>query len=186
MSTSRKPFLATHLSVLLSLVLFNASCGRGTEEGPTPTPSNSPPPQDLPAQCKAADVQHHDIPIYWGQANSPRFTYYFQVQMATVGNPSTAPIGILINGGAGAPSIGFPPGTLFPPTFNVIYTDVRGVGCNVNSANHFKADALTTEYFSRDALSIVLALHLTDYVLFGLSYGTVQATVMANIARNEG
>jgi pimeloyl-ACP methyl ester carboxylesterase len=131
-------------------------------------------------------VFHYELPIYWGQPNSPTFTYYFQVQRATVGNPGTAPFGIFINGGAGAPSIGYAPGTVFPPTFNVINTDVRGVGCNVNSANPFKADALTTEYFSRDALSIVQVLRLPQYVLYGLSYGTVQATVMGHIARNEG
>jgi proline iminopeptidase len=68
----------------------------------------------------------------------------------------------------------------------VIYTDVRGVGCNINSASPFSADALTTEYFSRDVLSIVQVLGLKKYVLYGISYGTVQATVMANIAQQEG
>jgi proline iminopeptidase len=92
----------------------------------------------------------------------------------------------VIPGGAGAPSIGYAPGAVFPPTFNVIYTDVRGVGCNINADNPFTPDALTTEYFSRDVLSIVQVLGLRKYVLFGVSYGTVQATVMANIAQNEG
>jgi len=134
----------------------------------------------------ASNVAHYDLPIYWGQPGSPTFTYYFQIQLATVGTPSTAPVGIVLPGGPGAPSIGYPSGTIFPPTFNVIYTDVRGVGCNINSANPFGSDALTTEYFSRDVLSIVQVLGLTKYVLYGVSYGTVQATVMANIAQQEG
>jgi pimeloyl-ACP methyl ester carboxylesterase len=45
---------------------------------------------------------------------------------------------------------------------------------------------LTTEYFSRDVLAVIRFLGLTDYVLFGVSYGTVQATVMTHIAENEG
>jgi pimeloyl-ACP methyl ester carboxylesterase len=170
--------------ILLSFAMLNIFCGGNQTPSPTPSPTSSAPPQGLPPQCTTAEVNHYDLPIYWGQASSPTFPYYFQVQKATVGNPSTAPIGIMINGGAGAPSIGLPPGAVFPPTFNVIYTDVRGVGCNINPA--LKADALTTEYFARDVLSIVRVLRLTDYVLYGVSYGTVQATVMANIARNEG
>jgi pimeloyl-ACP methyl ester carboxylesterase len=136
--------------------------------------------------CTASNIIRWPLPIYWGQPNSPTFTYAFQIQVATEGDPRTAPIGIVIPGGAGAPSIGYPPGTIFPPTFNVIYTDVRGVGCNINPDNPFTPDALTTEYFSRDVLSIVQVLGLRKYVLFGISYGTVQATVMANIAQNEG
>jgi pimeloyl-ACP methyl ester carboxylesterase len=180
---------ALTLSVLVSLLVFNVHCGGSKTPAPAPTPTppaGSPPPQGLPPQCTASDVLHYDLPIYWGQANSPTFTYYVQVQKATAANPSTAPLGIMINGGAGVPSIGSAPGTIFPPTFNVIYTDVRGVGCNINSASPFKADALTTEFFSRDVLSVVQLLRVTRYVLYGVSYGTVQATVMANIARNEG
>jgi len=147
--------------------------------------SSSTAPLPLPAHCTAPDVVHYDLPIYWGQAGSPTFTYRFQIQLAE-GNPSTAPVGIVLPGGPGAPSIGLPPGTIFPPSFNVIYTDVRGVGCNINSARPFGSDALTTEYFSRDVLSIVQVLGLRPYVLYGISYGTVQATVMAHIAQDEG
>lgn len=187
MSIIKTPLRTLPLSILLSLAVFNMSCGGGTSPTPTPTPSpTTVPPQGLPPECTTSEVHHYDLPIYWGQTGSPTFTYYFQVQSATVGTPSTAPIGIMINGGAGAPSIGYASGTVFPPTFNVINTDVRGVGCNINSANPFKSDALTTEYFSRDVLSIVQVLRLQQYVLYGVSYGTVQATVMANMARNEG
>jgi len=63
---------------------------------------------------------------------------------------------------------------------------VRGVGCNINSASPFGSDALTTEHFSRDVLSVVQVLGLRDYVLYGVSYGTVQATVMTRIAQQEG
>jgi proline iminopeptidase len=189
MVTFRTYLQKTKLSILLSLAVLNLCCGGGGADNPVPTPTptgSSPPPQGLPAQCLTSDVSHYDLPIYWGRPDSPKFTYYFQFQKATSGDSSTAPIGILINGGAGAPSIGFPQGKLFPPTYNVINTDVRGVGCNINSSTPFKSDALTTEYFARDVLSIVQVLRMTQYVLFGVSYGTVQATVMANIARNEG
>lgn len=181
MRNLKKALRALQLPIIVGFTLFNVGCGGSSSgtQGPSPTPA-------LPPQCTAADVYHYDIPVYWGTANSPKFTYYFQVQVATVGDPKTAPIGIVLPGGPGAPSIGFSSGTIFPATFNVIYTDVRGVGCNINSASLFAPDALTTEFFSRDVLSIVQVLGLKQYILFGVSYGTVQGTVMTKIAQDEG
>jgi pimeloyl-ACP methyl ester carboxylesterase len=186
MSTLSTRLQTPKLSILLSLAILNTFCGGNQTPSPSPTPSPTVPPQGLPPQCTAGDVHHYELPIYWGRANSPTFTYSFQLQAATVGNPTTAPFGIMINGGAGAPSIGYASGTVFPASFNVIYTDVRGVGCNINSANPFRNDALTTEFFALDTLSIVQVLRLREYVLYGVSYGTVQATVMAYRARNAG
>jgi pimeloyl-ACP methyl ester carboxylesterase len=138
-----------------------------------------------PAWCTEANGIHHaELPIYWNRPGSPKFTYYYQIQLATEGDWRTAPIGVVIPGGAGAPSIGLGAGAIFPATFNVLYTDVRGVGCNIGTP--FADDALTTEYFARDVLMIVSALQLRSYVLYGISYGTVQATVMAHLARTEG
>jgi pimeloyl-ACP methyl ester carboxylesterase len=138
-------------------------------------------------QCPFANVITCDLPIYWDRPGLQTFPYSFQIQPATEPSPEPIPIGIVINGGAGAPSIGKGPGAVFPPTFHVIYTDVRGVGCNIGDPEHpYPTDMFTTEYFSRDVLAVVRFLLLTDYFLFGVSYGTVQATVMANIAWNEG
>jgi pimeloyl-ACP methyl ester carboxylesterase len=141
----------------------------------------------LPSHCADANVLSWNLPIYWDRPDSPTFRYSLQIQLATVGNPATAPLVIMIPGGAGVPSIGeYQPGGLLPATFNVIYTDVRGVGCNANPDSPFTTDQLTTDYFSRDVLSIVRVLGLKNYVLYGISYGTVQATVMTNIAQNAG
>jgi len=128
-----------------------------------------------------------NVPVYWDRPGSPTFTYHFQVEFATQGDWKTAPIGVVLPGGPGAPSIGSGSGKIFPPTFNVIYTDVRGVGCNINPANPFRRDALTTEYYARDVLSIVKrVLGQRNYVLFGVSFGTAHATMMTNIAQREG
>jgi pimeloyl-ACP methyl ester carboxylesterase len=141
----------------------------------------------LPSRCADPSVISWNLPVYWDRPNSPTFRYSFQIQLATVGNPATAPLLIMIPGGAGVPSIGLTPsGAIFPATFNVIYTDVRGVGCNANPDNPFTSDALTTDYFSRDVLSIVQILGLKNYILYGVSYGTVQATVMTHLAQNAG
>ena len=129
------------------------------------------------------------LPVYWDRPDSPKFTYRFQIQPATGRPPAEAPFGIVLSGGAGAPSIGTAAGTIFPDTFNVIYTDVRGAGCNLGGdpqGGPFPADALTTEYFSRDVLALVRTLRLPAYVLYGVSYGTVHATVMTHIAQSEG
>lgn len=177
-----------------ALMLFSV-CDRSVAENPDlgqmvrnlPSGNAAAP---LPSECSAPGVIAipYDLPVYWDRPDSPTFTYRFQIQLATEPHPSgTAPLGIVLPGGAGAPSIGMAPGRVFPRTFHVIYTDVRGAGCNVGDPGiPFPADALTTEYFSRDVLAVVQYLGLARYVLFGISYGTVHATVMTNIAQREG
>ena len=164
------------LRVCVAALMAFSACGRSVADNPDP--------------CSAPNVITipYDLPIYWDRPDSPTFTYRFQFQFATEMHPSgTTPIGIVLNGGAGAPSIGMAPGRVFPRTFHVIYTDVRGAGCNAGDpGNPFPVDALTTEYFSRDVLAVVQYLRLTSYVLFGISYGTAHATVMTNIAQREG
>jgi pimeloyl-ACP methyl ester carboxylesterase len=147
--------------------------------------------QDLPSgggdtadPCDDWNVIRIDVPIYPDRPGSPTFSYAYQIQFAT-GDWQTAPVGIVVNGGPGAPSIGMDRGRVFPPWFNVIYTDVRGVGCNINADNPFLLDALTTEYYARDVLAIVRKYALDDYILFGVSYGTVHGTVITNIAERE-
>lgn len=180
------------IAVLAALAIFsvcaqsradsatNPDLGQVSQSPPLTSANASPPAYCVPSN----GVVTWNLPVYWDQPDSLTFPYSFLIQLATVGDPKSAPLGIVIPGGAGVPSIGTASGTIFPRSFNVIYTDVRGVGCNRNYP--FATDALTTEYFARDVLSIVRLLGIRNYVLYGVSYGTVQATVMTNIAQNEG
>jgi pimeloyl-ACP methyl ester carboxylesterase len=167
------------LKVGVAALMAFSACGRSVADNPDP--------------CSAPGViaLPYNLPIYWDRPGEGSFTYRFQIRLATERNPAVAPWGIVLNGGAGAPSIGMEAGKIFPRTFNVIYTDVRGAGCNAGEPGTlFPANALTTEYFSRDVLAVVQYLGQTiglrSYVLFGVSYGTVHATVMTNIAQREG
>jgi hypothetical protein len=72
--------------------------------------------QDLPSggagtadPCDDWNVIRIDVPIYPDRPGSPTFSYAYQIQFAT-GDWQTAPVGIVVNGGPGAPSIGMPRG----------------------------------------------------------------------------
>lgn len=65
--------------------------------------------------------------------------------------------------------------------------DPRGVGCNAPAtADHYPAEFYDTVHFAGDVLAIVEHLELENYVLYGISYGTVLATVTASMAESEG
>jgi pimeloyl-ACP methyl ester carboxylesterase len=123
------------------------------------------------------------LPLYWGRAGSPTFDYKFQVKSGRAGTPFV----ITLPGGPGAPSIGFAAeaGGSLPGDVNRVYTDPRGSNCNAAPGGHFPVDAYKTEYLARDVKAVVDSLGLQDYYVYGHSYGTIQATVLASILERE-
>jgi pimeloyl-ACP methyl ester carboxylesterase len=73
----------------------------------------------------------------------------------------------------------------------VVLTDPRGAGCNDDPRLADDKD-LSSEWLARDLLAIVADLERArgnrrlDYVLYGQSYGTVEATIAASLARRLG
>jgi len=170
------PILAFMLSAC-SIV----ACHRVTEE---PPPSASPtPPAGLPAVCSSSDVFHVRVPYYYDRSSSPTFDYAFQFRTSS---NSSAPVVIILGGGPGQTLIGAaaPEGAI-PTSYNLIFTDPRGEGCNASQGAPFPVDFFKTEYLARDVLSMISSLRLRDYIIYGASYGTVHATVTASIAERE-
>lgn len=106
----------------------------------------------------------------------------FQYAYRYIKGAPGAPVVIVLPGGPGGASINsvdqLP---AFPPNFGVIYTDPRGVGCNTQSGP-VPDSFYSTELLAADVLAIVQAERLDRYILFGTSYGTLLATVIAGLA----
>lgn len=110
----------------------------------------------------------------------PRDHFVYRYTMSEGTDPS-APTVIFIPGGPGQTSTDAP--LSIPGEFSLIRTDPRGVGCN-QSDTLTDAD-LTSEQIAKDILAIVRDRHLTRYILHGISYGTVVATMAAALAPAE-
>lgn len=106
------------------------------------------------------------------------FTYRYTM---SEGSDPSAPTIIFIPGGPGQTSTDAALGV--PSGMSLIRTDPRGVGCNQSEA---LTDAdLSSEEIAKDILAIVRDQHLTRYILHGVSYGTVVATIAAALAQSE-
>ncbi len=90
---------------------------------------------------------------------------------------STAPVIIFLPGGPGQSSI-----SLDDPRHNdshgFIQTDPRGVKCN-RFFGKIPDSAINTQTLSLDIIEIIKELNLKNYILYGVSYGTVLATKVA-------
>ena len=139
-------------------------------------------------------VLSHPVPVRYDARTSARFPYAFKVFPSKRPNATTV---IVLNGGPGATTMehaptaftadgqpNFPLGALTNERFHVVYTDQRGTGQNRSPL--LGDDAYSTDAIARDVLSIVKRLELRDYIVYGASYGTVQATKVARLATELG
>lgn len=123
--------------------------------------------------CQQSDVESILLPIH---SNEPASTFNYSYRVLKSSQPGAITV-IYIPGGPGDNSIG----TSDPrpsPDYNLILTDPRGGGCNTDS--RFQSADITGDAISSDIVRLIKHLRLTNYVVHGLSYGTVVATLLAN------
>jgi len=115
---------------------------------------------------------------YWSDPLSQTFPYRAERRDAGPGQPWV----IYLPGGPGQTSIGAaPPG---PGAYNWILTDPRTQGCNAVAG--IPDESLTSEALARDVLAIIKAQAIpTGYLIYGQSYGTVVATILASLAEAD-
>lgn len=65
----------------------------------------------------------------------------------------------------------------YPTGIQVIATDIRGSGCN-NFGDH--PELYTSDLAAEDYLKIIKHANLSNYSIHGISYGTVQATIVSS------
>lgn len=96
-------------------------------------------------------------------------------------NPSL-PVVIYLPGGPGSSSISNEDPRV-STEYGHIQTDPRGVGCN---ASFYKPYVnLTSEDLADDIIQIIINENLDNYILYGVSYGTALATIVADKARRD-
>lgn len=135
-------------------------------------------PSTIMKYCGDSRVRQIQRPISPGSPTQFTYKYFFQ--------PSASPdlpVIVSIPGGpgqAGIASNGLLEQDLksYPTGFGVLATDPRGVGCN------FTGDNQPGEFYSSDLVAedIALAIKdvgLTNYVVYGVSYGTVVSTILS-------
>lgn len=128
--------------------------------------------------CNDSNVSEIQRPLGTHKKLSSTFPYRFRYLKKS--NPDAATV-IFLPGGPGETSIISIPELTpkFPETLSVIRTDPRGVGCNDTLGSVDPHEVFSTDYLAEDVLAIISHLKLTHYVLYGQSYGTQLATVVA-------
>ncbi len=129
--------------------------------------------------CSDSDVQHILRPYFPDNLNSSKFKLSFRYKPADPGQPTL----IYFPGGPGSTSIkdtilpfGLPSGT------GLIETDPRGIGCNQIPGEILPDNFFSTTYIAKDGLAIINELKIEKYIIYGISYGTMVATVAAGLA----
>jgi len=131
---------------------------------------------DLPPECNASTVRR--VPIETG---GRLFEYRYAYRPADDGGDDQ-PVVVNIPGGPGEGSIGRP--LSVPWEFGIVRIDPLGAGCNANAA--ISADSLTSEDIASAVLAVVRDIKPKRYILYGVSYGSVVATIAAAKAREAG
>ncbi|MET0389547.1 MAG: alpha/beta hydrolase [Polyangiales bacterium] len=160
----------------------------GTSESANPA---RPPAPAANSACAPTDatVTTLERPMFPEREDSPTFGYSFKRYPGT--NPD-APTVIYVPGGPGSTSI--EPGdqrpsdmlTQIPPELTVIATDPRGNGCNAPpTADYYPDEFYNSIYLADDILAIVEALKLENYIVYGLSYGTMLSTIVVSRAEAQ-
>ncbi len=170
--------VATRILMSLACALALVNCGGGGSSSASSNVTST-----LPSQCLTSDIGQRSAPWYYDQAGAPTFTYSYQYKRAADPN---APVVVTVNGGPGAPGIGTNFGNI-PTRYGIIYTDARGVGCNAPQDPKlvYPAGFYKTNYLARDVIAVIKALNLTNYYLFGASYGSVHATELAYLIEQD-
>jgi pimeloyl-ACP methyl ester carboxylesterase len=116
-------------------------------------------------------------PVSYRDASQGTWAQSFQVMPGTA-NPTISLI--VLPGGPGGTTITptLPSSYVFAPArWNVFLTDPRGAGCNVGPP----ASTFSTDSLARDILTIIKRAQITDYVIWGASYSTVEATYLESL-----
>jgi len=178
------------IHLVLCVAIGHAALGCSTASDSAGESDNASPRPPAPAVGSAcarspAGVTTIDRPVFPDRADSPTFGYSFKVYPGT---DLSAPTVIYLTGGPGQTGIAEERGpSNIPPAYTVIQTDLRGVGCNApQTVDHYPEEFYDSVFFASDILTIVQQLGLKNYILYGVSYGTLLATVTASTAETEG
>jgi pimeloyl-ACP methyl ester carboxylesterase len=131
----------------------------------------------LPGHCRSSTVHVIERPV--GSDSTATFPYRYSV---SEGDGSAVATIIFIPGGPGQTSMDA--ALSIPGEFSVVRTDPRGMGCN--EFDGFQPQHLSSQAIAEDVLALIRDLKPKRYFLYGISYGTVVATLVTAQAEREG
>lgn len=155
-------------------------------ESDIPAPARPPAPAtDSPCAASPEGVSTIERPMFPDRESSPTFGYSYKLYPGS--DPEAATV-IYLPGGPGQAGIDAERDPSYAPLeYSFIETDLRGVGCNApEEPGHYPDEFYRSVYFADDVIAIIEALGLDNYVLYGLSYGTALATIVASRVEERG
>jgi len=157
-----------------------------TPEMLSPAPARPPAPAaGSPCAADPEGVTVLERPMFPDREGSPTFGYSYKLYPGTDPNAATV---IYVPGGPGQPGIDVERDPDYAPLeYPHIQTDLRGIGCNApETVEHYPDEFYRSEFFADDVIAIVEDLGLDNYVLYGISYGTALATMVASRIEARG
>ncbi len=124
--------------------------------------------------CKDTSIRKVTRPYYSNKPSSPTFEYSYR----WINIDRSKPVFIYIPGGPGQTSIRQVPGWLEKE--NTILTDPRGVGCNEQNPDSTPDEFYTSAEIANDIIGMIRQEKIENYVLYGTSFGTMVATMIAS------
>jgi pimeloyl-ACP methyl ester carboxylesterase len=138
----------------------------------------------LPDYCSGPEIVRIPRPASSADAHAKTFEYGFRYKAPSAPN---APVVVFLPGGPGQGSMDS--GAEFVPAeWGYLMTDPRGVGCNTLANVPTGEDAarfFQTAELTNDVVAAIRERGLTNYVLFGVSYGTLLGTSVAHQLETE-
>ena len=140
---------------------------------------------DLPPQCAGDEIVRISRPIDDDGATPGHFRYGFRYKAPTTDG---APVVVVLPGGPGGAATPAPPDSL-PRGWGYLLTDPRGVGCNTFAElppPDVSGALFRTHEIALDVVAAIADRKLTNYILWGTSYGTaLGTTIAANLEATE-
>ncbi len=170
---------------LMTPLLFVLASGPGCGTAPVSTPSKLHSAARVEGACDDTEVVTR--PYFPEDSKSPTFQYRYKYIRREAATKTV----VFLPGGPGDTSINLASNQyfldlFFPNDVNIVLTDPRGTGCNDVVPSPIPDGFFSTNHISSDVLSIVEQRRLGDYIIFGWSYGTMVATVVASQAEAIG
>ncbi|MGZ3749330.1 MAG: alpha/beta fold hydrolase [Pseudobdellovibrionaceae bacterium] len=132
------------------------------------------------AKCNDKGICTIKMPVVSDDGHSQELSYSFKYRPPE----GDAPTVVFIPGGPGSKSTDQDPKKIanIPDNFGVILTDPRFVGINeIRNPDSFK-NSMRTDLVADDILRAIKSVKAKNYILYGVSYGTMAATVAASKA----
>lgn len=136
-----------------------------------------------PSYCKVPTIQEIKVPLFPDRAQTKHVTYQFDYRPPA---SSTVPTVVYILGGPGQSAISNGVGFYSAPDeFGAVLIDPRGVGCN-ETPDFLNDSSISSEFVADDIVEVVRGLHLNNYIIYGISYGTAVGTIVASKVESAG